>query len=285
MTAALSATAHAAGLEATLDQYEIAVVMDHPTIIEATLRNNATSPMYITGVEVTLTIGASGEVYNPALLQERLHKLDPGQSWDGPLVVIKPKHRGPLLVKGSIDVKGGMSPGSGNVLASIPLHLTIDDTRRNWDGSYVRDAVPACDRPADACCDASESQCFQSSGRCFYVAEGYDRQQLCANEQGGKVYEHIADLRVSSDGLHAAYLASFQCQSAVHEEHCRRLVVLDQIEQTGPDVPTHLELSPDGRHYVYVARQNCVLRAREDVCWGYSHPVLDGKPVDKLPPW
>ena len=104
--------------------------MDRPAVLEVTLSNTTTAPIYLTGVQVILTNGASGDVYNPTLLQERLHKLDPGQSWDGPLVVIKPKHRGPLVASGSIEIKGGASPGFGELLASIPLHLTIDDPKR-----------------------------------------------------------------------------------------------------------------------------------------------------------
>jgi len=259
--------------------------MGHPAVIEATLSNNATFTIFLTGVQVVLTNGASGDVYDPALLQEQLRKLGPGQSWDGPLVVIKPKHRGPLLVKGSIELKGGASPDSGNRLASIPLHLTIDDPKRDWDGSYVREAKPACDRPADSCCDAAESLCFQIANHCVYVAEGYDRQEVCVNQKADKVYEHIADLRVSSDGLHVAYLASFQCRSGDHEEHCKRAVVVDHAEQSGPDVPTHLELSPDGRHYAYIGREVCFLRSGEESCSGASHPVVDGKRVEALPTW
>ena len=278
-------SAHAAGFEATLDRDEITVGMDHPTVIQATLRNTGSASIYLTGVKVRLSEGASGDVYNPALLHEKLRRLDPGQNWDGPLAVINPNHRGPLWVKGSILLTGGSTPDSVDSLASIPLQLTIDDPRRESDGSYVRGTVPACDRPIEACCDPSETRCFQIADRCIYVAEGYDRQEVCINQQTEKSYEHITDLRVSSDAAHIAYLASFQCQSGGPEERCKRIVVVDHVEQSGSEVATHLDLSPDGRHYAYMGREACVLRYGEEKCSGASHPIVDGVKVDALPVW
>jgi hypothetical protein len=117
------------------------------------------------------------------------------------------------------------------------------------------------------------------------VSEGYDRQKVCVNQDAGDVYEHITELRVSSDAQHVAYIASFQCQSGDHEEHCKQRVVLDHVLQTESEVPTHLELSPDGRHYAYLGRQTCVVRSGEQICTGPSHPVVDGSRVDALPPW
>ena len=226
---------HASGIEATLDRYEITLAMDSPTVIHVTLRNKSSAPIYLTGVKVLLSEGANGDVYNPALLHETLVKLNADQSGDGPLAVVRPNHRGPLLVKGSIRLTGGSTLDSTDSLASIPLQLSIDDPRRELDGSYDRQTAPACDRSIDHCCDPSETNCFQIADRCIYVAEGYDRQQVCHNHQAEKSYEHIADLRVTTDAAHIAYLASFQCLSGGPEERCKRTVVVDQGEKPGPE--------------------------------------------------
>ena len=277
--------AHAGGLEATLDRFEITVEMDSPAVIRSTLRNGGQEPVYLTGVKVLLSPGASGDVYNPALLHERLQRLDAGQSWDGPLAVIRPNHRGPLLVKGSIQLVGGSKPDSSDPLASIPIQLTIDDPKREPDGSYVRGTVPVCGRSGGPCCDPSETRCYAVADRCIYVEEGYDRQQVCLNQQAEKSYEHIADLRVSTDGAHWAYIASFQCQSGGPEEHCRRTVVVDHAERPGPGVASRLDLSPDGRHYAYIGREACVLYFGEERCSGTSRKVVDGNSVDAFPAW
>ena len=275
----------ASGLEAALDRYEITVAVDPPTVIHATLRNRGTAPIYLTGVKVLLSEGAVGDVYNPVLLHERLLRLEAGQSWDGPLAVVKPNHRGPLLVKGSILLTGGSTPDSVDSLASIPLQLTINDPRRELDGSYDRQTLPVCDRSSDHCCDRSETSCFQIADRCIYAAEGYDRQEVCINHQAEKSYEHIADLRVSTDGVHIAYLASFQCLSVGPEERCQRTVVVDHVEQPGSEEATHLDLSPDGRHYAYIGRESCALYFGEERCSGASHLIVDGAKVDVLPVW
>lgn len=280
-----AAPAQASGLQATLDRYEITVPMGSPVVIEVTLRNNGSAPVYLTGVKVLLSEGAWGDVYNPELLHERLRRLEAGQSWDGPLVIVRANHRGSLLVKGSIHLTGGTAPDSADALASIPLQLTVDDPRRELDGSYDRGTMPVCDRTLRPCCDPSETGCFQSADRCVYVADGYDRQQVCINHQAEKSYEHIVDLRVSPDAAHIAYLASFQCASGGSEELCKRAVVLDHIAQPGPEVATHLDLSPDGRHYAYIARKACFYYFGEDRCSGASDPVVDGTKVDALPAW
>jgi len=276
---------HADGLQATLDQYEVTIPADHPTALQATLRNATSSPLYFTGIDVSLTEGASGDVYDPALLQEKLHKLDAGQSWDGPLVLVKPKHRGPLLVKGSILIKGGATPDAQGLLASIPVQVTINDPRRELDGSYDEEAVPACDRDWDSCCDPSEALCAQIGRECVYVADGYDRQQVCVNAQADRAYERIAELHVSSDGAHMAYLAFSHCLTGGPEERCQRTLVVDHVEQPTPSVPTHLALSPDGRHYAYIGRKTCVTRAGEENCSGPSIPIVDGALVTALPSW
>jgi hypothetical protein len=259
--------------------------MGSPTAIQASLHNSGSAPVYLTGVKVLLSVGASGEIYNPALLRERLFKLDPGQSWDGPLAVVRADHRGPLLVKGSIRLLGGSTPNSEDTLASIPLRLTIDDPRRELDGSYDPGDVPACDRTLDHCCDTDETGCYQIADRCIYVAEGYDRQEVCVNRQPEKSYEHVADLRVSSDAAHIAYLASFQCISGGSDVLCKKAVVVDHVERPGPGVATHLDLSADGRHYAYIAREACVLHSGEEMCSGTSRPVVDGIKVNLLPAW
>jgi len=278
-------SAQASGLEATLDRYEITVPMGSPTIIQASLHNSATAPVYLTGVKVQLSEGASGDIYNPALLHERLFKLEPGQSWGGPLAVVRPNHRGPLLIVGSIRLIGGSTPASGDSLVSIPLKLTIDDRKRKFDGSYDPGDIPACDRPLEDCCDPDEVGCYQIANHCIYVADGYDRQEVCINHQAEKSYEHIADLRVSSDVAHIVYLASFQCASGGSDVLCKRTVVMDHLERTGPAVATHLELSPDGQHYAYIARGACVLHAGEEVCSGTTHPIVDGVKVEVMPAW
>jgi hypothetical protein len=275
----------AKGLEATLDQYEITIPADHPTALAVTLKNTTTGPLYFTGIEVSLTEGASGDVYDPTLLQEKLHKLDAGQSWDGPLALVKPKHRGPLLVKGAILIKGGNAPDAQTLLASIPVYVTINDPRRQLDGSYDHEAVPACDRDWDSCCDPLEALCFQVGKRCFYVADGYDRQQFCINGKADKSYEQIKELQVSSDGVHAAYLAFSHCLSGGPEERCTRSLVLDHVEQSLPNVPTHLALSPDGLHYAYIGRKMCVTRAGEESCTGPSVSMVDGQKVTTPPAW
>jgi hypothetical protein len=280
-----AAPTHASGLEATLDRYEMTVPMDPPTVVQVTLSNKGSTSIYLTGVKVVLSEGAVGDVYNPDLIHEKLQKLEAGQTWDGPLVVVRANHRGPLWVKGSIHLTGGSRPDSADLLASIPLQLNIDDPRREPDGSYDRWTVPACDRSLDHCCDPSETSCLQFSDRCIYVADGYDRQQVCVNGQAEKSYEHIVDLRVSTAGAHIAYLGSFQCQSGGPEERCKRVVVIDHVEQPGSEVATHLELSPDGRHYAYIGRQSCFMLMGEEKCTGASHPIVDGAKVDALPAW
>lgn len=285
LPALLAGPADASRLEATLDREEITAAMDAATVVQATLRNKDSVPIYLTGVKVQLSEGAIGDVYNPALLHERLLRLDPGQSWDGPLAVVTPNHRGPLLVKGVIRLIGGSAPDSVDALASVPFHVTIDDPRRELDGSYARGTVPVCDRSLDHCCDPSEADCRQIADRCIYVAEGYDRQEVCINHRAEKSYEDIADLQVSSDGAHIAYLASFQCLSGGPDVLCKRTVVVDHAERPGPGVPTDLDLSPDGRHYAYLARGACMMRSDEEVCSGTSHPVVDGVKTDVLPAW
>jgi hypothetical protein len=180
-----------------------------------------------------------------------------------------------------------MTPEAADTLAKIPLQLTINDPRREMDGSYDRGTLPVCDRSIDHCCDPGEPRCFQIARRCVYVADGYDRQEVCINDQAEKSYEHIADLRVSSDASHIAYLASYLCRSGGLEERCQRTAVLDRVEQPvpGPEVPTHLDLSPDGRHFAYIGRASCVFRVGEEACSGASHPVVDGAKTDSLPAW
>ena len=95
------------------------------------------------------------------------------------------------------------------------------------------------------------------------MAEGYDRQELCVNQQAGKVYEHIEDLRVSTDGLHAAYVASSECQSGDHEERCRRTVVLDQAGTAGTGYPDAFSVIA-GRTALCVYRE----RLLHDAIWG-----------------
>jgi hypothetical protein len=272
-------------LEATLDRYEITLPMNVSTGIEASLRNSGSVPLYITGVKVQLSEGASGDIYDPALLQERLFKLDPGQSWDGPLVVVRPHHRGPLFVAGTIRIIGGSTPASADSLASIPLKLTIDDHKREMDGSHDPGDIPVCDRILDHCCDPDEVGCYEFADRCIYVAEGYDRAEVCFNHQPEKSYERISELKVSSDAVHIAYIASFQCVSGGPDVLCKRTVVIDHKDRTGPAVATHLELSPDGQHYAYIAREACVLHAGEEICSGASRPIVDGVKVGVMPAW
>ena len=113
------------------------------------------------------------------------------------------------------------------------------------------------------------------------MADGFDREQVCVNQQGGKVYEHISDLQVSSDAAHLAYLASLQCSQADGSEFCQRRLVLDGAEQKRPDFATQLILSPDGRHYAYIGRQACVIHLGEEICTGDAHVVVDGQPGPK----
>jgi len=280
-----AAPALAAGLQATLDRDEVTMAMTPPTVLAATLRNESSAPLYVTGVKVLLSDGAWGDVYNPALLHERLLKLDAGQSWDGPLVVVSPSHRGPLVAKGSIHVIGGNTPASADLLASIPLQLTIADPRRSMDGTYDRGTKPVCDRTPDHCCDPSESSCTQVGGRCIYVAEGYDRQEVCIDSQTEKSYEHISDLQVSTDARHVAYIGSSSCLLEGAEEHCQRAVVMDGKEVPAPETPSHLALSPDGSHYAYSGRKTCLLRHGEEICTGPSHFYLDGIQVKTPPTW
>ena len=278
--------ANASGLDAALDRYEITIATGLPTVIQATLHNHSSSPIFLTGVKVHLSEGVRGDVYNPAQLHERLlKKLDPGQSWDGPLAVVNANRRGPLMAKGSIVLTGGSTPDASESLVSLPLRMTINDPRRNLDGSYDRTALPVCDRPVDHCCDPAETNCYQSGNRCVYVAEGYDAQDVCLNHHAEKTYEYISDLRVSSDTDHIAYVASCRCLSGGNEILCQRTVVVDQVEQPRVDVATDLDLSPDGRHYAYMARQACVLRSGQEHCSGRQQPVFDGRRVDHLPDW
>ena len=137
---------HAGGLKAELDRSDTLIHMDHPTVLNGTLHNGSASRIYLTGFQVMISNNAAGDMYNPALLHEELRQLDPGQTWDGPLIAVTPKHRGPLDVTGSVILKGGASPDAVDTLATIPLELTIDDPRRKEDGTFERGTVPACDR-------------------------------------------------------------------------------------------------------------------------------------------
>ena len=277
--------AFANGLEATLDQPEETIPADHPTALHVMLRNKTSATLYFTGINVSLTEGASGDVFDPALLQEKLHSLDAGQSWDGPLVYIKPKHRGPLLVKGAIVIKGGNAATAADQLASLPLHITINDPRRELDGSYDEEAIPVCDRDADTCCDPEEALCAQVGRQCFYVAEGHDRQQLCVNAHADKAYERIAELQVSSDGVHSAYLGFSHCLLGGTEERCERSLIIDHQEVKAPEVPTSLALSPDGRHYAYIGRKTCVMLSGQEKCAGPQDVILDGIKTSQAPAW
>src|SRR5258708_7641135 len=138
----LSAPVHPSDLEASLDKHELTVEMDHDAVVYVTLRNKSAAPIYLTGIKVQLSEGASGNVYKPELLHERLRDLGPGQTWDGPLAIITPNHRGPLVLKGAIVLTGGSILDSSATVASIPLQMTINDPRRQRDGSYERGAVP-----------------------------------------------------------------------------------------------------------------------------------------------
>ena len=59
---AQAAPAQAAGLEASLDRSEITVDMNPPTVIQVSLANTTTAPIYLTGVKVQLSDGASHPV-------------------------------------------------------------------------------------------------------------------------------------------------------------------------------------------------------------------------------
>jgi hypothetical protein len=273
--------AQAIDLSAELDRSNATLPINQSTVLSATLHNGGTAPIYITGIQVTMSENASGDIYNPTRLHEELHSLNAGQTWDGPLIMITPKHRGPLTVTGSIFLKGGLSVDSSGVLLSIPLTLMIDDPRRNADGSFERGTKPLCDRSSDPCCDPAEVSCVQRAGHCFYLADGFDREQVCVDHQAGKTYEHIADLQVSSDATHLAYIASFHCSSAEDSEFCQRVIVLDQTEQTGPQVPTQLILSSDGKHTAYIARENCLTHLGVEMCTGPSRVIVDGQSSSK----
>jgi hypothetical protein len=258
---------HATGLEATLDQSNIVINMAPPTVLQVTLRNTGADPVYITGAGLLFSDGIEGAINDPALLQDKLRMLNPGESWGGGLVVIRPSHRGPLLVKGSITLKGGETPKSVDVLATVPLTLTINDPRRALDGSYDPSAVPTCDREG------------------IYIAEGYKRQNLCVNQTADKTYDRVFDLQVSSDGTRIAYLAGTHCLSGGPEVRCARTVVIDHREQPVLDVPSHLQLSPDGLHYAYTGRTLCVWRSNVEDCSGPPHPIVDGVRAAAFPAW
>jgi len=280
-----SALARAADLDIDLDRYETSIPMTAPTVFSATLHNPGKSRLYITGIRASLSENAVADVYNPVLLHEQLNHLDAGQTWDGPLFVVVPKRRGPLWISGSILIDGGVLQASTATLAVIPLHLTIDDPKRKIDGSINRGILPVCDRPADRCCDPAETGCFQMAGRCVYIADGFNHQQVCIDGQSQALYDHVADLSVSSGAFHVAYIAGLHCSTGSLEERCERVVVLDGVEHRGADIPTNLELSPDGQHYAYTGRTSCVARAGQEVCTGPRQAVLDGRPEKAWPEW
>ena len=274
----ITAPRQAHGIDAELDRYETSIPMNQATVFNGTLRINGTAAVFITGVQVQLSNSATAEVYNPALLQERLRQLGPGQTWGGPLIVVTPKHRGPLVMIGAITIMGGTSSGASNKLASIPLHFTIDDPKRELNGRFGRWVSPACDRASTPCCEPQESLCVQRGEQCVYVADGFDKQQVCVNQQAAHVYEHISDLQVSSDAAHIAYIASRHCSQVGPDEVCERLIVVDGIEHKAQGAPTTLILSPDDRSYTYTKRDACVMRDTEEECTGSSH-VITGAPV------
>ncbi len=224
-------------------------------------------------------------MYNPSLLHEELHQLDAGQTWDGPLVVVTAKRRGALWISGSILIKGGTLLSSTATLAAIPLHLTVDDPKRGMDGSMNRGIIPVCDYPADRCCDPGQALCYEAADKCIYVADGFNHQKVCVGSDGQNLYDHVSDLHVSSDAAHIAYIASLHCATGDLEERCDRVVVLDGAEHKQSDVPTKLELSPDGQHYAYTGRTTCVARVGQDVCTGPLQAVVDGQLVKTWPAW
>jgi len=272
-----SLSVRAAGLDASLDRYDTSIPMQPPTVLNATLHNGGASRLYVTGVRVMLSNNAAGDVYNPALLYQEVRQLDPGQTWDGPLIQVTPMHRGSLDITGRVVLKGGTSPEASGTLATIALQLTVLDPKREADGTFERGTRPACDRSLEACCVPTELECEQTASRCIYVADGFDREQVCVNQQAGPVYDHISDLRISSDAAHWAYLGSLHCSQTAVDELCERRLVLDAVEQKRPDVPTQLILSPDGRHYAYIGRQTCIIHLGEDICTGDAHVVVDGR--------
>jgi hypothetical protein len=268
-----AAPGDASGLDAELDRYETSIPIDQSTVINGTLHNSGKAAIFITGVQVHLSNSATAEVYNPALLQEQLRQLGPGQTWGGPLIVVTPKHRGPLQMRGSIVITGGKSPSVSDLLATIALRLSVDDPKRQPDGTFERWVVPVCNRSASACCEPSESLCVQAAGQCVYVADGFDKQQVCVNRQAAKTYESIADLRVSSDAAHVVYIARRHCSQAGPDELCERLLVADGVEHQASGAPTHLILSSDGKRYAYIGRQACIIHEDEEECSGSAHVV------------
>ncbi len=271
-----AASCRAGEFEGSIDQYAATLSPGQPAVIHATLHNGTQSRIFLTGFQVLVSYGASGAIYNPDLLHESLQALGPGQTWDGPLAVLTPKHRGPLSVSGSLIVKGGTSPKATDMLVSIPLRFSINDPSRNPDGSFNRDAVLRCDRSPEHCCDPSESLCFEKKGGCVYIADGFNRQQLCIGSEAGKVYDHINDLRVSVAGNHVGYIASDRCLSSNTDELCRRKVVIDSFDHPAPGQAKDLILSSDGSHWAFVSCQACARHLGKVICSGPYQIVLDG---------
>jgi hypothetical protein len=263
-------------LRGALDSFQRTLPMDRPTVLHGTLENATTAALFVTGYKIKISENASATLYNPAFLDSSLQPLRAGQRWEGPLISVRPAHRGTLLVSGSLVFSGGASAGASTTLLTLPFRLQIADLRRNLDGSAGAGVSPVCDRALEACCDFSEPLCFQRAGRCFYVAQGFGHQAVCLNGKEGKRYDRIFDLKVSSDGAHVAYLAGVSCLEGGDEKICRKTVVLDGAEHPAADQPTQLALSPDGMHYAYVGRPACVLRNEEERCSGPARVVRDG---------
>ena len=222
------------GLQAQLDYPQQKLVMNQPTVLSATLVNRSTATLYITGIRMDLSRNVSASLYKEDLLLQQLRTLAPGQSWDGPLLKMTPSHRGPLVVGGGVLMQGGASPSSTTTLASLALLLPIDDPKRDRDGSFLRGVPAECDRPAGSCCDAEEASCFQKGGHCVYIAEGFNAQRVCSDRFPGGTLDHVADLQVSSDGAHEAYMASDHCSTDRLKEFCRDQLIVDGVPAAAP---------------------------------------------------
>lgn len=278
-------SAYAGGLSAELENPDQPLVPGADSVFQVSLQNETTAPLFITGVSIKLSDNATGEVYASAFNQEGLNVLAPRQRWEGPLVTLRPRRRGPLAIVGGITVRGGPSSSSAGALTVLPLRLLATDPRRALDGSFLRGTTAACDRPSTECCEESEPQCIQRPGHCLYVAEGFDQEKVCVDGRADRAYEHVSDVQASSDMTHIVYRASAQCSTDGMEEHCQRTVVFDHVERHGPGVPGKLTLSPDGLHYVYREYRSCVARLGQDVCDGPKNFIVDGLPVQSRPSW
>ena len=290
----LSSLTHATGLEATIDPSETNIPVGHSKAVRVKLHNSGTSVVTLTGCSCNTRDSHSGVIDCDILMEKNLDKdiqIGPGQDWTGTMLNVHPSYFGKMNEDVDCQIMGESGPVSQgtyqyNILAQIPVHLTVIDPRRNMDGTPVAGLPFVCDREADRGCDPEETSCISKPESHIYIVShwdptlrAYDAARICVNNQPGKIYKQIFDIQVSSDSKHVAYKAGLECQKGedVNEwGSCKDLVVRDAAEDRRFNSSSDLIFSPDSQRLAYIGHKACNEVAPTDACSeGFDFAVQD----------